>query len=347
MMYPMHRTHIQTVFFFALLLGVLSVAFFMFLPYLTTLAVAATLAVVSYPLHCRLIRLVRGREFISAFLSLLCVGFLLLVPLSFVGTQIYLEAQSLYLRIAENRDTLTDSIIGFLDGYIQRFAPYLSIDLENYIGQGLSFLVGKLGPFFAGTAQTVLHFFLGAIALYYFLKDGPKFLRSIVALSPLPDMEDEDVLRRLGAAINSIIRGSLIIAIIQGVMTGIGLTIFGVPSPTLWGSVAAIGALIPGVGTAIILAPAILFLFLAGKTAAAIGLLIWGIVAVGFIDNFLGPVLVGRGIKIHLLFILFAVIGGLGFFGPVGFLLGPMVLSLLYALLVTNRLPLKKSTRVG
>lgn len=345
-MYPMHRTHIQTVFFFALLLGVLSVAFFIFLPYLTTLAVAATLAVVIYPLHRRVIRLVRGREAIAAFLSLLCVGLLLLVPLSFVGTQVYLEAQSLYLNIAENQDVLMENLVGFLNEYIQRLVPHLFIDLKSYAGQGLSFVVGRLGPLFAGTAQTVLHFFLGAIALYYFLKDGPKFLRSLVALSPLPDTEDEEVLRRLGTAINSIIRGTLIIAIIQGVMTGIGLTIFGVPSPTLWGSMAAIGAIVPGVGTAIVFMPAVLFLFLAGKTAAAIGLLVWGIVAVGLIDNFLGPILVGRGIKIHPLFILFAVIGGLGFFGPVGFVLGPLVLSLLYALLDIYYLLLQKSPRV-
>ncbi len=342
-MYPMQRTQIQTVFFFALLLGVFGLAFFIFLPYLTTLAVAVTLAVVIYPLHRRVIRLVRGQEAIAAAVSLLCVGLLLLVPLTFVGTQIYREAQNLYLHIAENQDALTESLVGFLDEYIQRFAPHLSIDLKSYAGQGLSIVVSKLGTLFAGTAQTVLHVFLGAIALYYFLKDGPKFLRSLVALSPLPDTDDKDVLRRLETAINSIIRGTLIIAIIQGVMTGIGLTIFGVPSPTLWGSMAAIGALVPGVGTAIVFFPAILFLFLAGKTAAAIGLLVWGIVAVGLIDNFLGPILVGRGIKIHPLFILFAVIGGLGFFGPVGFLLGPLVLSLLYALLDIYYLLLKKS----
>ena len=139
-------------------------------------------------------------------------------------------------------------------------------------------------------------------------------------------------------AINSIIRGTLIIAVIQGVMTGIGFAIFGVPSPTLWGSIAAIGALVPGVGTAIVFTPAILFLFFAGNTVPAIGLLVWGIVAVGLIDNFLGPVLVGRGIRIHPLFILFAVIGGIGFFGPMGFLLGPLVVSLLYGLFEIYRL---------
>ena len=79
-----------------------------------------------------------------------------------------------------------------------------------------------------------------------------------------------------------------------------------------------------------------------GKTLAAIGLLIWAVIAVGLIDNFLGPILVGRGVKIHPLFILFAVIGGLGFFGPLGFLLGPLVLSLLYALVDIYRVLLER-----
>lgn len=341
----MRRTHIQTVFFFALLLGVLALAFIMFLPYLPTLAVAATLAVVTYPLHRRIVRLTQGRETIAAFLTLLCIGLLLLVPLTFVGTQVYLEAQDLYVRMVENGDALTVVITEFVGGYLRQFAPWLSIDLQNYAGQALNFVVARLGPLFAGSAQTVLHVFLGAIALFYFLKDGPKFLHTLIALSPLPDTEDKDVLHRLEIAVNSIIRGTLIIAVVQGIMSGIGFGIFGVPSPTLWGSLAGLGALVPGVGTAIVILPAVLFLFLSGKTVAAIGLLIWGTVAVGLVDNFLGPFLVGRGVKIHPLVILFAVIGGLGFFGPAGFLLGPLVLSLLYALLDIYRLLLKNAEK--
>lgn len=340
--YPMQRTHIQTVFFFAVLLGVLALAFFIFLPYLATLAVAATLAVVIHPVHKRLVRLVRGRESIAALLSVLCIGIVLIVPLSFIGTQVFIEAQHLYENVAQNSDSITATVTEFVNRYVQRFAPQLSLDLQSYAGAGLGFIAGKLGPIFAGTAQTLLLFFLGTIALYYFIKDGRKFTQSMVALSPLPNTEDEEVLRRLEIAINSIIRGTLIIAIVQGIMSGVGLAIFGVPSPTLWGSLAAIGALVPGVGTATVLVPAVLFLFLSGQTVAAFGLLVWSIVAVGLVDNFIGPALIGRGIKIHPFFVLFAVIGGLGFFGPVGFLLGPLVLSLLYALLDIYRLMMKQ-----
>lgn len=346
-LHSMHRTHIQIVFFFVLLLGVLVLAFFLFLPYLTTLAVAATFAVVTCPLHRRLVFLLRKREGLAALLTVLLTILLVLLPLSFIGTQVVRESQHLYERIVENRESLTESFTGFLEGTSERYAPQMSFDLSRYAGQGLSWLAGKIGLLFAGTAQTVLHLFLGIIAFYYFLKDGRRFLSSLITLSPLADEDDVAVLGRLETAITAIVRGSLVIAVVQGIMTGIGLAIFGVPSPTLWGSIAAIGALVPGVGTAVILAPTILFLFVTGKTLAALGLLLWGIVAVGLIDNFLGPVLVGRGVKIHPLFILFAVIGGLGFFGPVGFLLGPLVLSLLYALVDIYRVLLERNPSRG
>jgi predicted PurR-regulated permease PerM len=337
----MQRSQIQTAFFFLLLLGVLGLTFWLFLPFFATLAVAATLAVVIQPLHKRFIRLLRGRETAASFLSLFVIGVLILIPLTFVGTQVFFEAQGVYEQVPDNGETLTNNVTDFLERTLARFVPQLTIDIDAYIGQAMRFAATKLGPFFAGTAQTILNFFLGTIALYYFLKDGPKFVRSVIRLSPLPDTDDKEVLGRLEIAINSIIRGTLIIAMAQGFMTGIGLAIFGVPSPTLWGSMAAIGAVVPGIGTSIVIVPAVIYLFVSQQTVAAIGLLIWGIIAVGLIDNFLGPILVGRGIKIHPLFVLFGVLGGLSFFGPVGFLLGPLVLSLLFALLDIYRIMMR------
>jgi predicted PurR-regulated permease PerM len=130
-----------------------------------------------------------------------------------------------------------------------------------------------------------------------------------------------------------VIKGSLLIALIQGMVSGTGFAIFGVPNPVLLGSVAIIAALIPNVGTAVVLTPAILYLYLTDQVWQSAGLLIWGITAVGLIDNLLGPTLIGRSSKIHPLLILLAVLGGLAFFGPLGFILGPLVISLLFAVL--------------
>lgn len=330
----MQRTHVQTAFFFALLIVVLALAFFIFLPYLTTLSVAATFAVVTHPLHKRLTRLLKQRERLSALLIILMTILVVLIPLSFIGTQVVLESQNVYQRIAENQASLIHSFTDLM----ARYLPDLSLDLTGYAGKGLGWIAGMIGPIFAGTAQTFLHFFLGLIAFYYFLKDGRRFLTTLIELSPLPDQDDTKILGRLETAVNTIIRGTLTIALIQGIMSGIGLWIFGVPSPTLWGSFAAAGALVPGVGTAMVVVPSALYLLLTGKSVAAVGLLIWGTFAVGLIDNLLGPFLVGRGVRIHPFIILFAVIGGIGLFGPVGFLLGPLVISLLFALLDIYRL---------
>ena len=171
------------------------------------------------------------------------------------------------------------------------------------------------------------------ISLFYFLRDGKSFTQYLKILSPLSDRQDEKILSRLFVAVNSVIKGALSIALIQGFLTGIGFWIFGVPNPVLWGSTAAIAALVPNIGTALVLVPAIGFLYLNGEVAQAIGLGIWSITAVGLIDNILGPYLINRGVKIHPLLILLSVIGGLGLFGPVGFLLGPLIISLLFALI--------------
>jgi len=142
-------------------------------------------------------------------------------------------------------------------------------------------------------------------------------------------------------SIRSIIGGSIVVAICQGIVSGIGFAIFGIPNPALWGTLAGLAALIPGVGTSLILIPAVVYAFVAGSLFHGIGLGIWGLTAVGLLDNFLSPKLIGGGLKIHPLIVLFSIIGGLTFFGPEGFLLGPLTISLLMALLGIYRMMVK------
>jgi predicted PurR-regulated permease PerM len=180
------------------------------------------------------------------------------------------------------------------------------------------------------------------------LKDGRRFVKSLIALSPLADKYDQQIFDRMTVAINSVLRGQLFVALIQGFLSGLGFYIFGVPNPALWGTVAAVCALVPGVGTSLVLIPVIAYLFLSGSYLPAFGETIWGAFGVGLIDNLLGPTLVGKGARVHPLFILFSVIGGIVLFGPMGFLLGPLTVSLLYALLdIYELLILKPKVRLG
>lgn len=327
---------IRSTFFYILLTAAVVLTFKIFLPYIITLSVATAFAVVCQPLHQALIRMVRGKTMVASILTILAVSILVLAPLTLIGMKIAQEGVALYAHVNEENylgDNALNTIETFIETQVRQYIPTFDLEVETLARQSLGWFSSHVGSFFANTLQILLHFFLGIIAFYYLLKDGPSFVARITELSPLKDTHDRKIFNRLTIAINSILKGSLLIAVIQGITTGIGFAIFGIPSATLWGGLAAIGALIPGVGTAIVIAPAILYLFISGKTIAAIGLLIWGATAVGMIDNFLGPMLVGRGVRIHPLFIMFAAIGGIQFFGPPGFILGPLTLSLLYALL--------------
>ena len=180
---------------------------------------------------------------------------------------------------------------------------------------------GYAGQIFSSISSLLLSLFIFFIALYYLLRDGKRVRQMLIELSPLNDREDEGVFDRLELAVNSVIKGNLVIALVQGVLTTIGFMLFGVPNAILWGTVAAVAALIPGIGTGLVFIPAVAFLFFTGANVPAFGLFIWGALGVGLIDNFLGPKLVGSGMKLHPLLVLLSVLGGLMYFGPAGIFL--------------------------
>ncbi|MDD3897216.1 MAG: AI-2E family transporter [Candidatus Peribacteraceae bacterium] len=325
-------------FFLVLLVGSLILAIAIFLPFFVSIAVAATAAVMLHPVYRWIEKKVRNRS-VAAFLTVLLSIVILLLPLSLIGVLVARQAAELYAQIVENPSSLSfaDSLIAAIEDIVQRYAPAAELDLTSYAGQIIQWIAGNVQAIFVGTASTFLGLFLGIITFYYLLKDGDKFILRFTELSPLSDQDERKILSRLQRTINSVVRGSMIIASLQGIVTGIGLSIFGIPNAVLLGSIAAFGALIPTVGTSIVLAPVILYLFIVQDYFAAIGLLIWGAVAVGLIDNMLHPLLVGRGMRLHPLFIFFAVIGGIALFGIAGFILGPLVISLLAALLDVYR----------
>lgn len=327
----------QFYYLLALLTGAILIVFFIFRPFFFSIIIAMVFAVVFQPVHKRVLRITRERRSVAALITTVIIVIIILVPVILLGMQIFNEARLLYVSITEGggKDNLFNTVRKLVF-YIQRFLPAqikFSADFDQYLKQGLDWLIRHLGDIFSNFAKILLDFFIFLTALYYLLKDGERLKKTIVGLSPLADTDDEKIFDIIESAINSVIKGNLTVAVIQGALTSAGFAVFGVPNAVLWGSVAAIAALIPGVGTSLVLIPAILFLFLSGKVFPGFGLLVWGAGAVGLVDNFLGPKLVGRGMQMHPFIILLSVLGGIGFFGPIGFLLGPLTMSLLFAFL--------------
>lgn len=330
----MEKKKLQIYFFLALFALVVALSFFIFKPFLATLLVAATFAVIFEPLHRFLSARLPGWPRLSALLTVVLICLAVLLPLFTFSFQVFREASDLFEFLNNERQTGTlENVLARGEAMLSDYIPGVNFNFAQFSRQFLNWLVQNLGGFFTGFLSFTVNLFLFIVALYYFLKDGRKLFQAVKVLSPLPDNQDEHILRRLELAINSVIKGALAIALIQGMLTSLGFWVFGVPHPILWGSLAAIAALIPSVGTALVIVPAITFLYFTGQTGPALGLVIWGVCAVGLIDNLLAPILINRGIRLHPFIILLSVLGGLTLFGPVGFLLGPLVISLLFALL--------------
>lgn len=322
----------QKNFFILLLIGGIVLMFFIILPYLEAIVLAATFGVLFYPLYERFLLWTEGSEATSSLLTILIILAFVFTPLIAIGAQVFQQASQLYATYTNGSGNIGD-VLTQVETYLSQAFPFALPDIRSAIGQGASLIAGNLGKLFSSALNVILELFIMLILLYYIFKDGKKFAAYLERALPLEETYTRQIMGRLKTAINSVIKGSLLIALIQGVVSAIGFTLFGVPQPVLWGSIAAVAALIPSVGTAIVLAPAILFLYFSGAVSNAIGLLIWGVLAVGLIDNLLGPYLIERGVHIPPVFILLAVLGGVSFFGPVGFLLGPLVLSFVFALL--------------
>jgi predicted PurR-regulated permease PerM len=334
----------QHYFFLVILVAVITLSIFIFYPYLTSLLLALVFSVTFRPLHRWISRVFSGgnqQSSISAFITLIVVTILIITPLIFLGKQIYKESENLYFSLTEEGkrsqiiETLNNLSSSISSRLFNAFPVYNfdSLNVTTYIQNFLEWSFANLDTIFSSVTKLVLQIFIMLFALFYLLRDGGKFRQELILLSPLADSYDDKIMLKLKQAIRSVVAGSLVVSVIQGILTGLGFYIFGVPNPALWGSFAVIAALIPGIGTSLIVVPGVLYLFFASTKIYALGLLIWGIVAVGLIDNYLGPILINRGVQIHPFVILLSVMGGLVFFGPIGFIAGPLIIALLYALL--------------
>lgn len=329
-------------YFLMIVLGVAIVlTALIFLPFLKPLALAAVFAVVLQGLYRRISKLLGGWPSTAALLTVIVSVLLILLPLSLVAVLVGNEAKDVYFSLEQGsgRSTISEAFLRVDESFggkipgLGEFARDVSANVDTYTKEALQWITAHAGDIFSSISSLLLSSFIFFIALYYLLRDGTHVRQMLIELSPLSDRDDEGVFDRLELAVNSVIKGNLTIALVQGVLTTIGFTLFGVPSAVLWGTVAAVAALIPGIGTALVFIPAVAFLFFTGETPLAIGLFAWGTFGVGLVDNFLGPKLIGRGTQLHPLLVLLSVIGGIIFFGPIGIFLGPLSLSLLFALL--------------
>lgn len=324
---------VEYVFFFGLMAVVGYLVWEMLKPFVSALALAAIIVTVSYPLYEKVRRkMPKQNETLAALFTTILVFLIVFAPLFFITSALVNEAVSVYHILSSGQIGFEESLQHF-ETTVAQYIPGFQLNISEYLSQIAQFLANNLGAIFASTASTLFLFFVAMIGSFYLFRDGREFTRKLVVISPLPDDQDDVILKRMAISLRSVLTGTVLVALIQGTLTAIGLSLFGFERAVLWGSMASIGALIPSVGTSIVLIPSILYLIITGSYLNAVGLAVWAMLAVGLIDNLLGPYLMSRGNAMHPFIILLAVLGGISLFGPIGFIVGPVVVTLFMVLL--------------
>lgn len=324
---------IQSFIFLIALVISFTLLLYIFWPYLNGLILALILGIVFWPLYEKILAWCKDKKAIASLVTVVIVIFSIVAPFAFVTSQVVREIKNVYEHIASTEESKRLVIIDKVEEQISSYFGVTEVNVVTAAKSGVNWAVKNLGSFFSSATQLLINLLISLIALYYIFKEGDFLRNFLIKFSPLSDKYDRLIIDKIGAAIHSVIRGAIIIAVIQGILTGAGFLIFGVPNPTLWGSVAALSSLIPNVGTALVVVPGIIYLFIIGKTGFAIGLLLWGFLAVGLIDNFLGPQFMKKGMVINPFLILLSILGGISAFGPIGFVLGPLIISVFLVLI--------------
>jgi predicted PurR-regulated permease PerM len=324
----------EYIFFFGLLLIVGYIAWSMMFPFVAALVLSAIIVILCYPIFEFILRFTpRKNRTVAALLSTLIAFFAIVIPVFFLSTILVNEFVSFYASIESSNELAIDGSFSQVEVLINEYIPGFEFSVTDQIKQSGAWLAKNIGVIFAGTVSVVFIFLISLMGSFYLFRDGKEFIAWVVEISPLADGQDDLILQRISRAIRSIATGTLLLSILQGMVAAIGFSLFGIDRPILWGSVAALGALLPGIGTAGIMVPFVSYLVFIGNVPDAIGLVIWAIASIAIIDNMLGPYLMSRGNNLHPFVVLLSVLGGISVFGPIGFIIGPVVISLFVVLL--------------
>ncbi|MBP9827556.1 AI-2E family transporter [Patescibacteria group bacterium] len=319
-------------------------------PFAITIITAVIIAILVAPVERRL-RTIIKRPHLSAAIIVVCIVLLIVGPLTLAGFLMVQQALDIVRATIANPEWVASfnlaemPLFKILPVMAQEYL--LSFKISSVFGAIAEWITVNLPGVFAGGATLILKFSIFLLCVYFFLVERERIFEELTSLSPLQDSIDRNLVTRMIETVRGVVFGSLIVALIQGFVATIGFTIFGVPGPFIWGAVVVIAAQIPMLGTAAVTVPAGIFLLLSGNIVGGIGLLIWAAVAVGLVDNLVQPYIVGGRTKMHALLILLSMLGGLQYFGPIGFILGPTILAAFLVVLELYKAGILERARIG
>ena len=309
------------------------------LPFLQYILLALLLGYVCHPAHVRLAPRVGPRV---AAVTLIVVAFLLIV-LPFVAILVVAVDQAVNLiesvqSGAVNLATIEAILLRYAGVEVDLVELLAGIDLVealSSISDGTSAtIVGNVAQLLGGLSNALIGLAIAAFLLFYVLTDGAEFVEWTYEVVPLSNDRQAELYAEIDQVTWAVLVGNLLVAVIQGVLTGIGLAFVGVPNVVFWAFVTVALSLLPIIGAFVVWFPAALYLLMTGNFVGGVILLVYGATVVSLSDNYLRPVLVDRGAHLNPGVIILGLFGGVYALGFMGLFFGPVVLGVLKTLLV-------------
>lgn len=315
-------------------------------PFMPAIVTSTALAALVYPGHRRLEERI-GHPDVAAFVGTTVVFFALLLPL--LGLSLVLVDE-----IRVGIEEVTRQMSGMLapgsglrrwlegaGGYVGLDPDQVSTQLGEQMQQVPSLLADRTLSFLSGLGGWLLQAGTALFTLYFLLRDGQGLVQVFRWLIPLDPAYTDRLLRRAREVTYATMYGNVVVAAVQGTLVGGALWLAGISAAALWGTITAVLSLLPVVGAPVVWAPAGVILVAGGRPGAGVAVLLFGLLVVSTVDNWLRAVLVSDRAQLHPLVVFFSVLGAVFLFGAVGIFVGPVLFVVCLSLLETARLSLE------
>lgn len=346
--------NLNTYFFLTMFLLVGYFTYQIYAPFIGTIFVAAVLAVVFQKSYKRFLKLTKNRQALSSALTCIMIFFIIILPLTLIGSLISSEVISLSQQVRNTDSELYQTIepalaqlenIPVIQDFIDNPENLLKDDRITSAASQVSQVAIKyfttISQSVASIAGLVVTMFF---ALFYFFIDGKKAVQKFMEISPLADKHEDLLIQKFTSMTRATLKGTLALGLIQGTMGGFAFLITGINSITLWTVIMIALSIIPLVGAPVVLFPASIIMFATGNIWQGVILLIATVVVSGA-DNILRPQLVGKDIEMHSLLIFFSTVGGITAFGILGFIIGPIIMALFLTFIDIYQLEFKEDLK--
>ncbi len=273
---------------------------------------------------------------VSALIICILLIVLILLPFWFF-TPIVIDQSIQIYTVVQKADFITPLKAFFPKFFAsEKFSAEVGSILYSFTTNAVNYAVNEFSSIILNAPTLIMQLFVVLFTLFFMLRDQDEFLSYLESLLPFSESVQKKLFQKTKDITASVIFGTIIMGGLQGILTGIGFFIFGVPNALLMTLLAIIVGILPIVGTSIIWIPIVVYLFVSGNNISGIGVLIFGLASAG-LDNLLKPIIVSQRSEMHPSLILFGIVGGFFLFGALGFLLGPLILAYLLIIVEVYR----------